>query len=76
MAGGRCASRSAKAFNIEIDAYVFIGFAGVKAWSRPSAASTSPSAKPYYDAHYWVNSHTQGWGLPAGQEPSRTRRTR
>jgi LCP family protein required for cell wall assembly len=56
-----------KAFNIEIDGYVFIGFAGVKDLIAAVGGVDVTLDKPYYDAHYWVNAHHEGWGLPAGR---------
>jgi LCP family protein required for cell wall assembly len=57
----------AKAFDIEIDGYVFIGFEGVKAMVAAVGGVDVTLAKPYYDAHYWVTPRKQGWGLPAGR---------
>jgi LCP family protein required for cell wall assembly len=56
----------AKAFEIEVDGYVFIGFAGVKELIGAVGGVDVTLAKAYYDAHYWVNARTQGWGLPKG----------
>jgi LCP family protein required for cell wall assembly len=56
-----------KAFGIEVDNYVFIGFSGVQALVGAVGGVDVTLAKPYYDAHYWVNGHHQGWGLPAGR---------
>lgn len=56
-----------KAFGIEIDNYVFIGFSGVQRLVGAVGGVDVTLAKAYYDAHYWVNSHHQGWGLPAGK---------
>jgi len=56
-----------KAFGIEIDAYVFIGFEGVQAMVAAVGGVDVTLTKPYYDAHYWVTAHHQGWGLPAGR---------
>ena len=56
-----------KAFNIEIDGYVFIGFAGVKNLVGAVGGVDITLDKPYYDAHYWVTAHHEGWGLPAGR---------
>ena len=65
--GGRAMRDAfAKAFDIEIDGYVFIGFAGVKALIGAVGGVDVTLAKAYYDAHYWVNARTQGWGLPKG----------
>jgi LCP family protein required for cell wall assembly len=54
------------AFGIEIDNYVFIGFAGVRSLVSAVGGVDVTLDKAYFDAHYWVNSHTQGWGLPKG----------
>jgi LCP family protein required for cell wall assembly len=65
--GGLALSQAvAKAFDIEVDGYVFIGFAGVKSLVAAVGGVDVTLDAPYYDAHYWVNSHTQGWGLPKG----------
>jgi LCP family protein required for cell wall assembly len=55
------------AFGIEIDSYVFIGFEGVQSMVAAVGGVDVTLAKPYYDAHYWVNAHHEGWGLPAGR---------
>ena len=66
--GGLALSKAvSKAFDIEIDGYVFIGFNGVKALVAAVGGVDVTLDKPYYDAHYWVNAHHQGWGLPAGR---------
>ena len=65
--GGRAMSQAvAKAFGIEVDGYVFIGFAGVKSLVAAVGGVDVTLDQAYYDAHYWVNAHTQGWGLPKG----------
>jgi LCP family protein required for cell wall assembly len=56
-----------KAFGIEIDAYVFIGFEGVQAMVAAVGGVDVTLDQPYYDAHYWVSAHHEGWGLPAGR---------
>jgi LCP family protein required for cell wall assembly len=56
----------AAAFDIEIDGYVFIGFAGVKQLVAAVGGVDVTLDKPYYDRYYWVTSRKQGWGLPAG----------
>lgn len=56
-----------RAFSIEVDNYVFIGFAGVKQLVGAVGGVDVTLDRPYYDAHYWVNARTQGWGLPAGK---------
>jgi LCP family protein required for cell wall assembly len=55
-----------KALGIEIDAYVFIGFAGVKDMVAAVGGVTVKLDQPYYDSEYWVSAGHQGWGLPAG----------
>jgi LCP family protein required for cell wall assembly len=65
--GGQAMSRAvADAFGIEVDGYVFIGFAGVKDLVGAVGGVDVTLDQAYYDAHYWVNAHTQGWGLPKG----------
>jgi len=56
----------AKAFDIELDGFVFIGFEGVRRLVDAVGGVTVVLDKAYYDPYYWVNSRTQGWGLPAG----------
>jgi LCP family protein required for cell wall assembly len=56
----------AKAFGIEIDWMAFIGFAGLKGLIDAVGGVNVTLAHAYYDAYYWVDSHHQGWGLPAG----------
>jgi LCP family protein required for cell wall assembly len=55
-----------RAFGIEVDNYVLIGFSGVQKLVRAVGGVDVTLDKAYYDAHYWVNNHTQGWGLPKG----------
>jgi polyisoprenyl-teichoic acid--peptidoglycan teichoic acid transferase len=57
----------ARAFDIEIDAYVLIGFTGVIKLIRNVGGVDVTLAEPYYDPYYWVNNHHRGWGLPAGK---------
>ncbi|HLO35593.1 MAG TPA: LCP family protein, partial [Candidatus Deferrimicrobium sp.] len=65
--GGRAMRQAvAKAFGIEVDGYVFIGFAGVKELIGAVGGVDVTLDRAYYDAHYWVNPRTQGWGLPKG----------
>jgi LCP family protein required for cell wall assembly len=54
------------AYNLEIDFYAFIGFAGFKSLVAAVGGVDVTLDKAYYDSYYWVNSHTQGWGLPKG----------
>ena len=56
-----------RAFDLEIDNYVFIGFAGVAKLVGAVGGVDIRLAKPYYDPYYWVNSRKRGWGLPAGK---------
>ena len=56
-----------KAFGIEIDGYVFIGFSGVKNLVDAVGGVDVVLSKAYYDPYYFVNNHHQGWGLPAGK---------
>lgn len=57
----------ARAFDIEIDHYVLIGFQGVMKLVRNVGGVDVTLAEPYYDPYYWVNNRTRGWGLPAGK---------
>jgi polyisoprenyl-teichoic acid--peptidoglycan teichoic acid transferase len=65
---GNAAMKAAisKAFGIELDGFVFIGFEGVRRMVDAVGGVTVTLDKAYYDAYYWVNAKTQGWGLPAG----------
>jgi polyisoprenyl-teichoic acid--peptidoglycan teichoic acid transferase len=65
---GNAAMKNAvgKAFNIEIDDMAFIGFAGVRQLINAIGGVDVTLDHAYYDPEYWVNSHHQGWGLPAG----------
>jgi len=54
------------AFGIELDGFVFIGFEGVRRMVEAVGGVTVTLDRAYYDPYYWVNSRTQGWGLPAG----------
>jgi LCP family protein required for cell wall assembly len=56
----------AEAYGIEIDYGVLTTFAGVRQLVDAVGGVTVTLAKSYYDPAYWVNSHTQGWGLSAG----------
>jgi LCP family protein required for cell wall assembly len=55
-----------RAFDIEVDRYVFIGFAGVKQLVGAVGGVDVTLDKAYYDPYYWVTSRRQGWGLPKG----------
>jgi LCP family protein required for cell wall assembly len=57
----------AKAFGIELDGYVFIGFSGVKSLVAAVGGVDVFLDRAYYDPEYWVTSKQQGWGLPAGR---------
>ena len=56
----------AEAFDIEVDGLVLIGFDGVRRMVNAVGGVTVTLKESYYDSHYWVNGHTQGWGLSAG----------
>jgi polyisoprenyl-teichoic acid--peptidoglycan teichoic acid transferase len=65
--GGKAMENAiAKAFGIEIDGSVFIGFAGVRQLIDAIGGVDVTLPQAYFDPVYWVNSHRQGWGLPAG----------
>jgi LCP family protein required for cell wall assembly len=55
-----------RAFKIEVDNYVLIGFGGVQKLIRAVGGVDVTLDKPYYDPYYWVNGRTRGWGLPKG----------
>jgi len=66
--GGTAMSKVvSQALGVEIDGYVFIGFQGVKAMVAAVGGVDVTLDQAYYDAHYWVNRHKQGWGLPKGK---------
>jgi LCP family protein required for cell wall assembly len=56
-----------RAFGIEIDRYVLIGFIGVNKLVRAVGGVDVTLATPYYDPEYWVTRTHRGWGLPAGK---------
>lgn len=56
-----------EAFGIEIDSYVFIGFAGVRGLVYAVGGVDVTLERAYYDPAYWVTASRQGWGLPAGR---------
>jgi LCP family protein required for cell wall assembly len=56
-----------RAFGLEIDRYVLIGFTGVTRLVAAVGGVDVTLAAPYYDPYYWVNGHHRGWGLPAGK---------
>lgn len=55
-----------RAFGIEVDNYVLIGFAGVQKLVRAVGGVDVTLDRAYYDAYYWVNGQKRGWGLPKG----------
>ena len=57
----------AEAFDIEVDGLVLIGFDGLRRMVNAVGGVTVTLKESYYDSHYWVNGHTQGWGLSAGK---------
>lgn len=57
----------ARAFDIEIDNYVLIGFTGVLRLVKAVGGVDVTLEKAYYDPYYWVNNRTRGWGLPKGK---------
>ena len=65
--GEKIKAAVARAFDIEVDRYVFTGFAGVKQLVDAVRGVDVTLAKAYYDPEYWVTSKRQGWGLPAGK---------
>ncbi len=56
-----------RAFDIEVDNYVLIGFSGVQKLVRAVGGVDVTLDKAYYDPYYWVNRRTRGWGLPKGK---------
>lgn len=56
-----------RAFGIEVDRYVLIGFKGVIDLVGAVGGVDVTLAAPYYDPYYWVNGKHRGWGLPAGR---------
>lgn len=56
----------ARAFEIEIDHFVLIGFPGVQRLIKAVGGVDVTLERAYYDPYYWVNGQTRGWGLPAG----------
>jgi polyisoprenyl-teichoic acid--peptidoglycan teichoic acid transferase len=65
--GERMKQAVGRAFGIEVDSYIFMGFDGVKAFVRAVGGVDVTLDRAYYDPFYWVNAHHQGWGLPAGK---------
>ncbi len=56
----------AGALGVEIDGLVLIGFDGVQRLVSAVKGVTVTMDESYYDPYYWVNGHTQGWGISAG----------
>jgi LCP family protein required for cell wall assembly len=56
----------ARAFDIEVDRYVLIGFTGVIKLVGAVGGVDVTLSEPYYDPYYWVTNKKRGWGLPAG----------
>lgn len=54
------------AFDLEIDGYLFIGFAAVKEFVTAVGGIDVTLEEAYYDPEYWVSGSQRGWGLPAG----------
>ena len=65
-AGKAMKAAVSRAFGIEIDRYVFIGFTGVKSLVRAVGGVDVTLDAAYYDPEYWVTSKQRGWGLPKG----------
>jgi LCP family protein required for cell wall assembly len=65
-AGKAMKAAVSRAFGIEVDRYVFIGFTGVKSLVRAVGGVDVTLDAPYYDPEYWVTSKQRGWGLPRG----------
>jgi polyisoprenyl-teichoic acid--peptidoglycan teichoic acid transferase len=55
-----------EALGVEIDGLVKIGFTGVLRMVAAIDGVTVDVERSYYDPYYWVNGHTQGWGISAG----------
>ena len=56
-----------RAFGIEVDRYVVIGFTGVIELVGAVGGVDVTLDKAYYDPDYWVTNKHRGWGLPAGK---------
>jgi LCP family protein required for cell wall assembly len=65
--GGAMKQAVGRAFGIEVDRYVLIGFHGVLKLVAAVGGVDVTLAEPYYDPYYWVTSRHRGWGLPAGK---------
>ena len=66
-AGKAMSNAVAKAFEVEVDGYAFIGFAGVKQLVASVGGVDVVLERAYYDPYYWVTNKQRGWGLPAGK---------
>jgi polyisoprenyl-teichoic acid--peptidoglycan teichoic acid transferase len=66
-AGAAMADAVGKAFGIEVDGYVLIGFSGVRNLVDAVGGVDVVLDKAYYDPYYYVTNRHQGWGLPAGR---------
>ncbi len=65
--GGRAMREAiSQALKVDVDGYVLIGFEGVRRLIDAVGGVTVVLDKSYYDPYYWVNNHTQGWGLSKG----------
>ena len=64
-----------KAFDIELDGYVFIGFSGVQKLVDAVGGVDVDLEKAYYDPYYWVNRPPARLGPAGRQEPPQRRRT-
>lgn len=64
--GGQLRAIIGRALGIEIDAYVLIGFKGVRKLIDRIGGVTVTVAKTFYDPTYWVTPRHRGWGLKKG----------
>lgn len=64
--GGAMKAVVSAAYGLEVDSYVFIGFAGFRQLIADIGGVDVTLDAAYYDPYYWVNNRTQGWGLPKG----------
>lgn len=66
--GGRAMKAAVgRAFGIEVDGYVLLGFAGVKRLVDAIGGVDVVLDRAYYDPYYSVSRTVTGWGLPAGK---------
>lgn len=56
-----------RAFDIELDGLVVIGFNGVRRMVDAVGGVTVNMPYDYYDPYYWVTSRKQGWGISSGR---------